>query len=156
MPSFKLSFVSSPRAAQVPPVPTLLATLRSIPAWDEASIAPDDAQFPRLHLMWREDAGFVVHCIEDEAALGHYLVTALSLSQPVIEVNLGGQALERWPAELFVPEGHTASAVGYFLESGKRNPTQHWIGGVDFPREVLWSGREQRIEWERSHGRRDD
>ena len=150
--TFQLSFVSSSGDLPVPPASDILARVRASRPWDEASIVPEQGQFPRIHIAWREDHGFFIHCFEDGKSWGDFLVTDLAFSAPAVEINLGGQALERWPSQLFVSEQLAKEALEFFLSFGKRNPVQQWIRGDAFPRETVWEGRQQREAWERTHG----
>ena len=148
--SFRLSFVSGPSELLAPPASEILASVRGRPPWDEASITPDQEQFPRMHISRCEDYGFVLHCFEDGKSWGNYLVTNLAFSSPVVEINLGGQALERWPRELFVSEQLAEEALSFFLAFGKCNPAQRWTTGNGFPRETICEGRQQRERWKDS------
>ncbi len=150
--TFQLSFVSSPAELPVPAASEILARVRASWPWDEASIVPEQGQFPRIHIAWREDHGFIIHCFEDGESWGDFLVTDLAFSTPAVEINLGGQALERWPAQLFVSERIAKEALEFFLSFGRRNPVQRWIRTDAFPRETVWEGRQQREAWERTHG----
>lgn len=38
------------------------------------------------------------------------------MSRPSVPVILGGQATEKWPPELFVPENLAAEALDFFVE----------------------------------------
>jgi hypothetical protein len=114
------------------------------PVWDGASIAPADDQFPLLHVECHEGHGFVIQCYEDEQAWSDFLRTGARCGPLTIEVNLGGQVLERWPSELFVPEELAHQALNYFLTNGKQDPALHWIRIDAFPRETVWEGREGR------------
>jgi len=134
--------------------PELLAVVQSRPAWDGASISPADADYPRVHLDWHEAHGFVFQCYEDEESWSDFLVTARDFSPPSVEMELGGQALERWPPELFVSAEQATQALSHFLEHGKEDPALEWIRIDGFPRETLWEGREQRLAWERAHPRK--
>jgi hypothetical protein len=58
----RLSFVTSETALPIPVVLEILARLRSGPAWDGASIAPADEQFPLLRVEWHAGHGFVLQC----------------------------------------------------------------------------------------------
>jgi hypothetical protein len=69
----------------------------------------------------------------------------------MVEINLGGQALERWPQELFVPESIARQAVEYFVSAGKQDPVLHWIRIDAFPREIIWEDRAGREAWERNN-----
>ncbi len=50
-------------------------------------------------------------------------MTSCHFSTPPVEVELGGQTLERWRRELFVSADHAARALNHFLEHGKQEPT---------------------------------
>ena len=89
----------------------ILARVQSGPVWDVASIAPVDSGFPRLHIEWHGGNGFVIQCYEDEHSWSDFLLAGPSCGPPAVEINLGGQALERWPQELFVPEKLAHQAV---------------------------------------------
>jgi len=149
--AFRLSFVAGETALSIPSVSEILARLRSAPAWDGASIAPVDDPFPLLHVEWYQGHGFVVQCYEDEHAWSDFLLTGARCGPPAVEINLGGQALERWPSELFVPEELAHQALGCFLTKGKQDPALHWIRIDAFPRETVWEGREGRVAWERAN-----
>jgi hypothetical protein len=75
-------------------------------------------------------------------------------SSPSVEVELGGQALERWPRELFVSAERATQALNHFLEFGKQDPALEWVRIDGFPRETLWEGRAQRDAWERANPRK--
>jgi hypothetical protein len=155
--AFRLSFVTGETAPPIPPVPEILARLRSGPVWDGASIAPADDQFPLLHVEWHEGHGFVVQCYEDERAWSDFLLTGVPWGPPMIEINLGGQALERWPSELFVPEELAGQALDCFLATGKQDRVLQWIGIDAFPRTIIWERREGREASERANsGTRHD
>jgi hypothetical protein len=122
--------------------------VKASPAWDEVSIFRADAQYPCLHLAWQADRGFIVHCFEDVESSGDFVVESATLTAPEVEINLGGQALERWPRQLFVSEHLARRVVEYFLRTGKRDPSQHWVRTGEFRRETIWEGRDQRLAWE--------
>jgi hypothetical protein len=143
-PIFQLSFISSAGRSALPSTSELLARVRSAAPWDEASIHPAQSDFPRVHIRWHYPEGFNVHCFENDQSLGQFLVTGLEFSQPSVEINLGGQALERWPRELFVSEVLATEAVEHFLEHGKLKPSLSWTGTGEFQRDTIWQGREQR------------
>lgn len=133
--SFQLTFVSSDINHAVPAVSQILSKVRSSPTWDEAAIVPEDGDFPRLHVAWLADNGFSIQCFEGEASSGDFLTQKAEFSDPEVEVNLGGQALELWPPQLFVNERLAAQVVEYFLYAGKSDPSQRWVGICAFPRE---------------------
>ena len=136
--SFRFSCVSSPDTLPVPPVSELLAKVSAAPAWDEASIYRAGEQYPCLHLAWQKEAGFIVHCFEDAESFGDFLVEGSELGSPEVEVALGGQAVERWPRQLFVSEQLARDAVEFFLNVGKRTPSHGWVSADGFPRETVW------------------
>jgi len=148
--SLRLSFVASEAELPVPPVSELLAQIRSTLPWDVASIHPAAGEFPRLHVDWHDGQGFTIQCFEDDQSWGYFVVTSSALSHPDIEINLGGQTLERWPRELFVSESVAHQALECFLDCGKQDPALHWIRMDAFPRETLWEGRQGREAWERA------
>ncbi len=149
---FRVSFVTGQPELQVVSVTAIFARLQSGPAWDIASIAPVDDQFPRLHIEWHGSNGFVIQCYEDENSWSDFLLAGPDCGPPAVEINLGGQALERWPQELFVPVGFAQRAVEYFLNCGKQDPALHWARIDAFPRETIWEGRKSREAWEDSNG----
>ena len=149
--ALRLSFVTGETELPIPSVSEILARVQSGPVWDVASIAPADEQFPLLHVEWHEGKGFVIQCYEDEHSWSDFLLVDPRCGPPAVEINLGGQALERWPSELFVPEELARQAVDHFLKSGKQNSALHWVRIDAFPRETIWEGREGRQAWERAN-----
>ena len=136
------------------PIPSaleLLTQVQSRPVWDGASISPEGAQFPLVHVDWHEGHGFVLQCYEDEESWSDFLVTGQDFSAPSIEVELGGQALERWPRELFVSAERATQALSQFLEFGKQDRALEWVRIDAFPRKIVWEGREGREPWERAN-----
>jgi hypothetical protein len=150
---FRLSFISSASQLVVPSSPEVLSRLRSAAPWDEASIHPADSDFPRAHISWREAAGFNLHCFENNLLSGQFLVSRLEFSAPSVEINLGGQSLERWPRELFVSDDLATEALDHFLDHGELKPLLFWIGTGQFPRKIIWEGSEEREAWERANRR---
>jgi len=132
----------------------LLADVQSRPVWDGASISSADADYPRVHMDWHEGHGFVFQCYEDGESWSDFLVTTRNFSSPSIEVELGGQALERWPRELFVSADRATQALNHVLEFGRQDPALEWVRIDGFPRETLWEGRPQREAWERANPRK--
>lgn len=149
--ALRLSFVASETELSAPAASEILAQVRSRPLWDVASIFPAGSDFPRLHVEWREGHGFVIQCFEDDLSWGCFLAAGLPLASPAIEINLGGQALERWPPGLFVPEEPARRALEHFLNSGKQDAALHWVRSDAFPRETIWEGRAGREAWERAN-----
>lgn len=151
---FRASFIMSDAPIPIASAQDLLADVRSRPVWDGASISPADAEYPRVHVDWHDDHGFVFQCYEDEESWSDFLVTSRHFSSPSIEVELGGQALERWPPELFVPTELAAQALNHLLSVGTQDPALDWVRIDAFPREIIWEGREGREAWERAHPRK--
>jgi hypothetical protein len=117
-------------------VPELLADVQSRPTWDGASISLADADCPLVHLDWHEGHGFVFQCYEDEESWSDFLVTSGQFSPPSVQVELGGQALERWPRELFVSAEYASHALNHFLDHGKQESALEWVRIDRFPRET--------------------
>lgn len=149
--SFRLSFLVGDLDQLALSASDILAHVRSRPSWDAASICPAEREFPRVHIEWHDGRGFVVQCFEDESSWGWFLVSASNFGPPTIEINLGGQARERWPSELFVSDEGALRALECFLDSGKQDPTQQWVRIDGFPRDTVWEGREAREVWERQN-----
>jgi hypothetical protein len=99
----------------VPSVSELLIEVQSRPVWDGASISPVDARFPLVHVDWHEGHGFVLQCYEDEESWSYFLVTSRHFSSPSIGMGPGGQALERWPRDLFVSAERATQALSQFF-----------------------------------------
>jgi hypothetical protein len=151
---FRASFIMSDAPMPLTSVPELLADIQSRPVWDGASISPANAEYPRAHLDWHQGHGFVFQRYEDEESWSDFLVTSRHFSPPSVEVELGGQALERWPRELFLAAEVATQALSHFLDDGAQDPALEWIRIDGFPRETLWEGREQRLAWERTNPRK--
>ena len=152
--TFRVSFVMSDAPMPIASASELLENVQSRPVWDGASISPADADYPRVRLDWHEGHGFVFQCFEGGESWSDFLVITRDFSSPSIEVELGGQALERWPRELFVSAGRATQALNHFLECGKQDPALEWVRIDGFPRETLWEGRAQREAWERANPRK--
>jgi hypothetical protein len=152
--AFRVSFIMSNAPMPIKSASELLIEVQSRPVWDGASISPEGAQFPLVHVDWHEAHGFVLQCYEDEESWSDFLVTSQEFSVPSIEVELGGQALELWPRELFVSAEPATQALNHFLNCGKQDPALEWIRIDAFPCETIWEGREGRKAWERENPRK--
>ncbi len=148
--TLRVSFVTGGPELRIVPVSTILSRVQSGPVWNVASIAPVDEAFPLLQIEWHEGNGFVIQCYEHEQSWSDFLLAGPGCGPPAVEINLGGQALERWPQELFVPEKLAHQAVEYFLNSGKQDPALHWVRIDAFPGETIWEGHKGREAWERA------
>ncbi len=126
---FQLSAVIGDRLVETkaPPAVQLLGMVRRGEIWQEASIYPTTAEYPRASISFREPHGFVLQCDEDESCVSDFLARADDLSDPHIDIELGGQALEGWPPELFVSEALATEALEWFLGSGKQKPDLRWV-----------------------------
>jgi len=106
-------------------------------------------QYPIMHIDWHKAAGFVVMAFENPESEGFYPITGTTTGKPEVQIELGGQALERWPRELFVPRETAAAVFETFLRTGRQDPSVTWIANDAFAREVLWETEAQRRAWER-------
>jgi hypothetical protein len=131
----------------------LIEIARRLPVWDEITIERQGAQFPRAGLSWHDGHGFVLQCFEDEQSWGFFLAKEATLSQPEVDIVLGGQVQERWPRQLFVARALADEALNHFLKAGTQKETLHWIRTDAFPRKTVWEGRAGREAWERSRGK---
>lgn len=152
--SFRLTSLTEAERT-VPPTSELLAALTHKKPWDDACICPQGSDFPRVIVSFHHGHGSVFQCYEDERSWGDLLVSGEKISAPRVEIELGGQALERWPIELFVPEELVKEALDYFLDTGKQKPDLRWVRIDRFPRETVWEGREGRETWEKSQRLRE-
>lgn len=156
--AFRLSAIVGDQYPEtdVPPVDELLAKLRAREISGEAVIYPVSGEFPRATIDWHAERGFVLFCFDSETSRGHFLARDEVRSRPSVEVLLGGQAMERWPPELFVPDHLAAEALDFLLETGRRKLDLRWVRADQFPREVVWEGRAARSAWEQRRGRSGD
>ncbi len=123
--------------------------LRREEVWGEACIYPKAGEFPRANLSFHAGYGFVMQCYEDEQSWSDFLIVTDRIGRPEVEIELGGQALQRWPRELFVPDELAAEALDYFLNSGEESRNLHWVRIDRFQRETVWEGRKGREAWEK-------
>ena len=140
----------------MPPVEDLLVRLRAGEVSGEAVIYPSGADFPRAMIDWHPRHGFVLLCFDSDASRGHFLTRSAVTSGPSVPIVLGGQAMEKWPLELFVPTELAADALRFFVDTGCRKPDLPWTRIDAFPREVVWEGREARRAWEERERRGGD
>jgi hypothetical protein len=117
------------------------------PTWQGVIISPDaeagpngQGQYPRVNLSWYPGFGFEVQCME-LAGKDHFAVTRKNLSPPEVYVELGGQAQELWPRELFVPYAMAQQAVLFLLASARRDPSLRWVAIDAFARKALRQSR---------------
>src|SRR5438046_2184656 len=88
-------------------------------AW-ELTVDPVEElqQFPRMHIEWHRAFGFVAMVFEDEDSIGFYPIVGTVCGLPEVPTELGGQALEKWPRELFVSRDIASRALRTFLQAG--------------------------------------
>jgi hypothetical protein len=141
---------------EVPPVDELLIKLQAGAISGEAVIHPMTGDFPRAMIDWHTGHGFVLLCFDSDPSPGHFLTRGPVISRPFVSIVLGGQAMERWPPELFVPEELAAEGLHFFLGTGQRKPSLEWVRADKFPREVVWEGRAGRVAWEQRQRRDAD
>jgi hypothetical protein len=118
----------------------LLARVSDPEHWPEASVHPPDADFPRLGIEFHPGVGYSILCHEDERALGSLAAMQTATTAPEVPVNLGGQVVERWPPELFLPEAAAATILKHFLDTGRQHPSFAWVRLDQFERELLHEG----------------
>ena len=140
----------------VPSVDELLAKLQAGEVSGEAVIYPASGECPRATIDWHAGHGFVLFCFDSETSRGHFLTRGEVTSRPSVQVVLGGQAMEKWPPELFVPRDLAAEALDFFLETGQRKPDLRWARADRFPREVVWEGHAARNAREQKQQRDGD
>ena len=138
------------REMEAPPVNELLARLQAGEISGEAVIYPTTGDFPRAMIDWHTGHGFVPLCLDSEASRGHFLTRGPVTSRPSVSIVLGGQAMEKWPPEPFVPEELAADGRRFFLDTGQRTPGLEWARVDKCPREVVREGRAARSAWEES------
>jgi hypothetical protein len=132
------------------PVHQLLSRLEAGEVFDLSVHSVDQRiQYPIMHIDWHKDAGFVVMVFENRESDGFYPITAAKTGKPHVQIELGGQALERWPRELFVPRETAAAVFETFIRTGRQDSSVPWVANDAFAREVLWETEAQRRAWER-------
>jgi hypothetical protein len=147
--TFLYSTVSGAENVPAQDASELLGIARRLPRWDALIIVAENENYPRLHVTWHEGHGFVLQCFEDGESWGFFVARTTSFSSPEIEIEMGGQALEKWPRQLFVDADRALEALSFFLKTGKQDGTQHWVRTDAFPREIVWETREGREAWEK-------
>jgi hypothetical protein len=119
-------------------------------AW-ELTVHPIEecTQFPRMHIDWHGGVGFVVMAFEREESIGFYPIVGAECGKPEVPIELGGQALEKWPRELFVPRAVATQALQTFLQTGRQDTSFIWVPNDGFEREIIWENDAERIAWEK-------
>ncbi|MEX2375869.1 MAG: hypothetical protein WD942_09855 [Dehalococcoidia bacterium] len=116
----------------------ILESLASGSTVGEAIIQPRESTSPRMLISHHGAAGFQLMCCESEFSWGDCLAWNSTMSEPTIEIELGGQAIELWPAELFVNQALASDALDWFLERGEELRELVWVPLDSFPRRSLW------------------
>jgi hypothetical protein len=93
--TFLYSTLSGPENVPALDASALLGIVRGLPRWDALIFVAENEQYPRLHVTWHEGHGFVVHCFEDGESWGFFLTEAAFFTSPEVEIEMGGQALEK-------------------------------------------------------------
>ena len=138
-PALKISVLASGGFEELPadsaPVHQLLSQLEAGEAFELSVHAVDRLiQYPMMHIDWHRDAGFVVMAFETPESDGFYPITGTQTGEPEVQIELGGQALERWPRELFVPHETAAAVFETFLRTGRQDPAFTWVANAAFAR----------------------
>ena len=140
---FKYTKVAGQRMLSLTPekVSGMLRAMQKRATWEGVIISPDaklgpdgEGQYPVLSLGWYPGFGYEAHCMELNPK-SHFVVSSKKLSKPEVYVELGGQAQELWPRELFVPLPVAEQAVLHLLRTGKRNPLLPWVAIDAFQRQ---------------------
>ena len=138
---------------ELPSVAELLTKLQSGEISGEAVIYPISRDFPRAMIDWHTGHGFVLLCFDSDVSRGHFVTRGPVTSRPSVSIVLGGQAMEKWPPELFVPEDLAADGLQFFVDTGRRKPVLEWTRIDRFSREVVWEGSTGRNAWEATQHR---
>ena len=77
-----------------PSAEALLESHASGSAWGESIIQPPDSTSPRLLVSYHGSAGFQLVCCDSETSSGDCLASNTAMSAPMVEIELGGQAIE--------------------------------------------------------------
>lgn len=153
-PALEISLLARGGFEQLPAdsaqVHQLLSQLEAGDAFELSVHSVDElVQYPIMHIDWHRDAGFVVMVFETPESDGFYPITGRKTGKPTVQIELGGQALEKWPRELFVPRETAAAVFETFLRTGRQDSSVTWVANDAFAREVLWETEPQRLAWER-------
>jgi len=153
-PALEISVIATGGFKELPPntaqVHQLLSELEAGEAFNLSVHSVDELiQYPIMHIDWHRDAGFVVMVFENAESVGFYPITGTKTGHPEVQIELGGQALEKWPRELFVPREIAAAVFETFLRTGRQDSSFTWVANDAFAREVLWETEAQRRAWER-------
>jgi hypothetical protein len=148
--TFLYSTISGPENVPAQNAAELIGIARGLPMWDALIVVAENQDYPRVHISWHDGHGFIVHCFEDGESWGFFLTEGASFSSPEVEIEMGGQALEKWPRQLFVESERVLEALDFFLHTGQQKGQLHWVRTDGFPREIVWEGREGRDAWEKS------
>ena len=93
-----------------------------------------------MNVEFHGQAGFSLLLFSDEQAIGVMASTQSKMSVPSVYVCLGGQVIEKWPRELFLPRMTAEKTISQFLSQAASEPAAFWIRLDRFPRETVHSG----------------
>jgi len=114
--------------------------------WYELSIGPQHsrhpslAEYPFMHVEFHGRAGYSLLLFSEESAIGALAATRSELSKPRVYVCLGGQVIEKWPEELFLPPETAVRVIDHFFSAAEREPSAAWIRLDRFKRETVHRG----------------
>lgn len=108
--------------------------------WHEATVHPADSEFPRLGIEHHRRAGYSILCHQDESSIGFLAALRRPLSALTIAVNLGGQVIERWPPELFLPADAALDIAEHFFATGRQHSGFTWARINRFTRQHVHEG----------------
>ena len=135
--------VDEPRrlsAAQV------LAHLSAASNWPEGAVSPLTtrhpaiAEYPFMSLQFHGAAGFSLHIFPSEKSSSLFADTKSRLSAPTVYVCLGGQVIEKWPRELFLPHETALAVLEQFMATRRRSSSCTWVRLDRFPRVTVHAG----------------
>jgi hypothetical protein len=128
--------------APVQSAEAILESHASGSVWGESIIQPPELTSPRLLVSYHGPLGFQLMCFESEASWGECLASNTAMSAPIVQIEMGGQAVELWPPELFVDRKLALQALEWFLERGEELRGLNWVPIDSFPRRSLWEARD--------------
>jgi hypothetical protein len=118
----------------------LLDHLKTSGNWPEASIHHATHQYPIMDIEFHGRAGFSLLCFDKASSVGYLAAGSSRLSKPSVLVCLGGQVIEKWPPELFLPLSLAKTVISHFFKTGEREPSVKWVRLDRFRRETVHPG----------------
>jgi hypothetical protein len=124
----------------------VLAHLSVAANWPEGAVSPPHtrhpaiAEYPLLRIEFHGAAGFSLHIFPNEKSPSFFAATKSTLSAPSIYVCLGGQVIEKWPSELFLPRELALAVLNEFMTTQLRPSSCAWVRLDHFPRHTVHTG----------------